>query len=164
MMAAWWNRLQPRERNMLAIGAIVCAISLAWAFVWHPLSRARTDAHTRVERARDDVAWMRSMTAQANELHTQGARGHAERQGKSLLALADASARAAGLSGALKRVEPTGGNGVRVSFEVANFDMLVEWLSQLARDYGVRVSDFSADKIEGLGLVNARVTLEESQR
>ena len=164
MIAAWWNRLQPRERNMLAIGGAVCAIMLAWAFVWHPLARARTDAHARVTRARDDVAWMRSMVGQANELHTQGAQGHAERQGKSLLALADASARAAGLSGALKRVEPTGGNSVRVSFEVANFDMLVDWLSQLARDYGVRVSDFSADKVEGLGLVNARVTLEESQR
>ena len=164
MTAAWWNRLQPRERNMLAIGGAVCAIMLAWAFVWHPLARARADMHARVTRARDDVAWMRSMVGQANELHTQGAQGHAERQGKSLLALADASARAAGLSGPLKRVEPTGGNSVRVTFEVANFDMLVDWLSQLARDYGVRVSDFSADKVEGLGLVNARITLEESQR
>jgi general secretion pathway protein M len=163
MIAQWWIGLQPRERNMLAIGGVVCAIMLAWAFVWHPLARARADAHARVERARDDVAWMRSMIPQANELRTQGARGHAERQGKSLLALADASARASGLSGALKRVEPSGGNSVRVSFEVANFDMLVDWLSQLARDYGVRVSDFSADKVEGLGLVNARVTLEEAQ-
>jgi general secretion pathway protein M len=164
VIAAWWNGLQPRERNMLGVGGFVCVVLLAWAFVWHPLARARTAAHTRVERARDDVTWMRSMLPQANELHAQGERGHVERQGKSLLALADASARAAGLSGALKRVEPTGGNSVRVSFEVASFDMLVDWLSQLARDYGVRVSDFSADKVEGLGIVNARVTLEEGQR
>jgi len=163
-MGTWWNALQPRERSMLAIGGVVCAILLAWAFVWHPLALARTGAHVRVERARDDVTWMRSMIGQANELHSQGSRGHVERQGKSLLALADASARSAGLSGALKRVEPTGGNSVRVSFEVANFDVLIEWLSQLARDYGVRVSDFSADKVEGIGLVNARVTLEEGQR
>jgi general secretion pathway protein M len=164
MMGTWWNALQPRERNMLAIGGVVCAILLTWAFVWHPLALARVGAHVRVERARDDVTWMRSMIGQANELHSQGSRGHVERQGKSLLALADASARSAGLSGALKRVEPTGGNSVRVSFEVANFDVLIEWLSQLARDYGVRVSDFSADKVEGIGLVNARVTLEEGQR
>ena len=163
MIAAWWNGLQPRERNMLVVGGVLCALLLAWAFVWHPLARARDDAHTRLAHARDDVAWMRSMVGPANELHAQGARGHVERQGKSLLALADASARAAGLSGALRRVEPTGGNSVRVSFDVAGFDMLVDWLSLLARDYGVRVSDFSADKVEGVGLVNARVTLEESQ-
>ena len=38
------------------------------------------------------------------------------------------------------------------------------WLEALARDYGVQVTDFSADKVEGLGLVNARVTLEDSKR
>jgi general secretion pathway protein M len=47
---------------------------------------------------------------------------------------------------------------------VANFDALVNWLDVLARDYGVQATDFSADKVEGLGLVNARVTLEDSER
>jgi len=59
------------------------------------------------------------------------------------------------------RVEPTGGNSVRVSFEVADFDALMNWLDALARDYGVQATDFSADKVEGLGLANARVTLED---
>jgi general secretion pathway protein M len=34
-------------------------------------------------------------------------------------------------------------------------------MDALARDYGVSVTDFSADKAEGLGLVNARVTLQD---
>ncbi len=164
MNVEWWNRLQPRERRMVAFGAVACVLLLGWAFVWHPLARARADLHARVERQREDVAWMRSVAGQASELHAQGAHGHAERQGKSLLALADVTARAAGLSGALKRVEPTGGNSVRVNFEVASFDMLADWLTQLTRDYGVRVTDFSTDKVEGLGLVNARVTLEDNTR
>jgi general secretion pathway protein M len=164
VIAKWWQGLQTRERQMIAFGGIACALLLGWAFAWHPLSRARADLRTQVERERSDVAWMRAASAQAGELHAQGARSHVERQGKSLLALADVTARATGLSGALKRVEPTGGNSVRVSFDVANFDMLVDWLTQLARDYGVRVSDLSVDKVEGLGLVNARVTLEESPR
>ncbi len=163
-MIAWWNGLQERERRMVLIGGAACVLLLGWAFIWHPLSRARADLHARVEHQRDDVAWMRSVAGRANELHAQGAQGHAERQGKSLLALADVTARGAGLSGALKRVEPTGGNSVRVSFDVAGFDMLVDWLTQIARDYGVRVTDLSVDKIEGLGLANARVTLEESPR
>ena len=58
--------------------------------------------------------------------------------------------------------DPRGGASVRVSFEVANFDQLMNWFDTLARDYSVQVRDFSADKVEGLGLVNARVTLEDS--
>lgn len=164
MIAAWWNGLQARERQMIAFGAIACVVLLGWAFIWQPLAEARARLRTRVDLERADVAWMRASSAQAGELHAQGARSHVERQGKSLLALADMTARSSGLSGALKRVEPTGGNSVRVSFEVANFDMLVDWLTQLSRDYGVRVSDLSADKVEGLGLVNARVTLEDNPR
>jgi len=48
-----------------------------------------------------------------------------------------------------------------VSFETANFDALIGWVDGLGRDYGVQATDFSADRVEGMGLVNARVLLEE---
>ena len=164
MIRAWWESLQARERRLLRIGAIVVALLLGWALLWYPLAHARSELDARVVHQREDVAWMRQALGEARELHGQGARGRADRQGKSLLALADVSARGAGLAAALKRVEPVGGNSVRVSFETANFDTLVDWLDGLGRDYGVQATDFSADKVEGLGLVNARVTLEDSTR
>lgn len=163
-MRAWWQGLQTRERRMLGIGAIVVAILLGWALLWHPLAQQRSRLIKRVDIQRDDLAWMHQALAQAREIHAQGTRGSISRQGKSLLALADGSARSAGLAGALRRVEPTGDNGVRVSFEVADFDALTQWLDALQRDYGVQVTDLSATKIEGLGLVNARVTLQDSQQ
>lgn len=164
MIAAWWAGLQPRERNVLAIGAIVVALLLGWALLWYPLAHARHELSARVARENADLTWMRQAQAQAHALHAQGSRGQVSRQGKSLLALADASARSAGLAGALKRVEPTGNDNVRVTFDVADFDALVNWLDALGRDYGVQVTDLSVDKVEGLGLVNARVTLRDSAR
>jgi len=164
MIAAWWNSRERRERYMLSVGAIAVALMLGWAFVWYPLTHARATLGTRVAQQREDLAWMRQHLATAQQLRAQGTRSSADRQGKSLLALADVSARSGGLNGALKRVEPTGGKSVRVSFEVADFDALMNWLDGLARDYGVQVTDFSADKVEGLGLVNARVMLEDSAR
>jgi len=161
-MRAWWSKLQARERRMLAIGGVLVALMLGYALLWYPLAHLRATLTTRVARQSDDLAWMRQHLAQAQGFKAQGARGRADRQGKSLLALADVSARGAGLAGALKRVEPTGGNSVRVSFEIADFDNLIDWLDSLGRDYGVQVTDFSADKVEGLGLVNARATLQDS--
>lgn len=164
MIGAWWRKLQAREQRMLGIGAVVVALLLGWALLWYPLARAHADLGKRVAQQRADLAWMRGALGEANQLHAQGSHGRAERQGKSLLALADVSARGAGLAAALKRVEPAGGKSVRVNFEVADFDALMNWLDALARDYGVQPTDFSADKVEGLGLVNARVTLEDSER
>jgi general secretion pathway protein M len=149
---------------MVAIGGVVVAAMLGWALLWYPLSHARGDLAVRVARQRDDLAWMQQALGETKSLRAQGAHARADRQGKSLLALADVSARGAGLTGALKRVEPAGGDSVRVNLEIADFDALMSWLDSLARDYGVQVTDFSADKVEGLGLVNARVTLEDSKR
>ncbi len=157
----WWQSRDARERRMLGIGAVASALLLGWAFVWHPLTVSRISLRERVQAQRADLAAMRAGAARVGELRSQSVRSKAERQGKSLLALADASARGQQLGNALKRVEPLGPKSVRVSLEGASFDSIAEWLDGLARDFGVTASEFSADRIEGVGLVNARVTLEE---
>jgi general secretion pathway protein M len=161
VIATWWQNQSGRDRRVLGIGAVVIALLLAWAFVWYPLARARAQLEVQVERAHTDLAWMRRASAELQTLRAKGARGQVDRQGKSLFALADVTARGAGLGAALKRVEPTGPKSVRASFESANFDALIGWVDALTRDYGVQIADFSADRVEGLGLVNARVVLEE---
>lgn len=162
MIGERWRSLQTRERRALVAGAIALAAILLWAFVWHPLAQARSELATDVSRQAADIAWMRQALNRVDRLKTRGSRGQVSRRGKSLLALADVSARGAGLGEALKRVEPTGGNSVRVTFETANFDALANWLDGLARDYGVQVSDLSVDKVPGIGLVDARVTLQDA--
>jgi general secretion pathway protein M len=161
VIAAWWRGLGERDRRILAIGTVVVVLLLGWAFVWYPLARAREQLQARVERERADLSWMRKSAGELATLRAKGARGQVDRQGKSLLALADVTARGAGLGGALKRDEPTGPKSVRVSFETANFDALIGWVDALGRDYSVQATDLSADRVDGVGLVNARVVLEE---
>ena len=161
MIAAWLQKLSARDRRVLAVGSIVVAVMIGWAFVWYPLARARTQLQARVQQERTDLAWMRASAGELATLRSKGARGQVDRQGKSLFALADVSARGAGLAAALKRVEPTGPKSVRVNLESANFDALIDWIDALARDYAVQTTDLSADRIDGIGLVNARVVLEE---
>ena len=82
-------------------------------------------------------------------------------------AIKKASERAAGLTRqllAFSRKQVLKPRRVDLNTLIADFDTLVNWLDALARDYGVQATDFSADKVEGLGLVNARVTLQDSKR
>lgn len=160
-MIAWWHRQSERDRRTLAGGAAIVVLLLGWVFVWHPLARAREQLRAQVARDRSDLAWMQQAAGELQALRARGAHGRVDRKGKSLLALADVTARGAGLEAALKRVEPAGPKSVRVSFETASFDALMAWIDGLSRDYGVQATDLSADKVEGMGLVNARVVLEE---
>src|SRR5262249_23094417 len=163
VIRAWWQGLQERERSVLAIGGALVALMLLWAFAWQPLGQARATLATRVAAQRDDLAQMRAISGDVADLRARGIRGGADRQGKSLLALADVTARdeKADLAAALKRVEPAGPKSVRVSFEAANFDALMRWVDNLSRAYGVQATDLSADRGDTAGIVNARVTLEE---
>lgn len=161
MMREWWNAREPRERRILLIGGAVTAVLLIWALVWYPLQRSRAELRLRVDTQRSDLQQMRSDSARVAQLRGLGARAKVERQGKSLLALADATARGAQLANELRRVEPVGPKSVRVSLEGASFDAVADWLDGLSRDFGVVATDLSADRAEGAGRVNARVTLEE---
>jgi general secretion pathway protein M len=163
MIGSWWQNLQTRERNMLSIGTVVIVAMLLWAFAWYPLSRARADLAKTVAAQRDDLAHMHAASVDITDLRARATRGGADRQGKSLLALADVTARdeKSGLGNTLKRVEPVGPKSVRVSFESASFDALMSWVDGLGRSYGVVATDLSADRAEGAGIVNARVTLED---
>jgi general secretion pathway protein M len=162
MISVWWKGLAPNERRMLGIGAIVAVLLLGWALVWHPLAAKRTELEQNVDNQRRDLAYVRVGAAEIERLRATGTRSRADRQGKSLLALADATARGDGLESALKRVEPAGARTVRVSFEGANFDALMRWVEGLSKGYGVETSDLSADRADGIGLVNARVTLQDA--
>ena len=162
MIAAWWRGLSANDRRMLRIGALIAIALLAWALIWHPLVAKRAQLQQDVDNQRRALAYVRTGAAEIRGQQAAGTRSRADRQGKSLLALADATARGDGLEGALKRVEPVGSKSVRVTFDGASFDALVGWIEALSRNYGVEASDLSADRADGIGLVNARVTLQDA--
>lgn len=162
MIRAWWQALAGNERRMLAFGGLAAALLLGWALLWHPLARRQAELRQEVDNQRRDLAYVRLGAAEVAQLRMLGTRSRGDREGKSLLALADATARAAGLEGALKRVEPVGARSVRVSFEAVNFDALVQWIESLSKTFAVQASDFSADRADGIGLVNARVILQDA--
>jgi len=161
MLKSWWQQRQERERQILIIAGISIVFLLLWAFGWHPLSRSRALLRQTIATQQETLATMQTESAEIQRLRAKGVRGKVERQGKSLLALADATARDTSLTTSLKRVEPISEKSVRVNFESADFDTLITWLESLSRDFGVQPTDFSAERVEGVGLVNARVTLEE---
>ena len=161
-MRAWWNGLAGREQRMVAIGGFAVVLMLAWAFVWHPLVVKRAELRDAVEAQQRDLAFVRVAAADVDRLRATGKQGRRDRQGRSLLALADATARSGGLGDALKRVEPAGAKTVKVAFESARFDALVGWIKALAASYGVEAVELSVDRAEGVGFVNARVTLQDA--
>ncbi len=157
VLREFWAGLAPRDRRVLVLGAGALLLIGLWLLAWEPLREARDAARVRATAAQADLAYMRAVLPQLQVGNNAGT----QHDGRSLLALADATARTSGVGEALLRVEPISGTQVRVYFEGVGFDALVDWLQQLQAGHGVSPGDFSATRT-GVGRVDARVVLERA--
>lgn len=155
-MDEWLQRLSPRERRTVTIGAVVALLILIAAIVL-PLDRAVARAAERVERKRADLAWIRSVAPELAAAGPVVARSGPQQE--SLVVLIDRAARESGLGESLTSSQPSGDGALRVRLERAPFDSMVAWLARLAQQHGVQVELATVDGADEPGLVTATVTL-----
>lgn len=159
-MKDWLEGLESRERLMLIAGIVLLALLLFYAMVLAPLRSGYHALQENVSGQRATAVWMQESAQTIQRL--RGSSGAAAKGlgGRSLLAVTDSTARAGGLGSALKRVEPEGGNSVRVWLEGAPFDILIRWLGTLSTQHGVAADSVTLERNEAVGRVNVRLTLE----
>ena len=145
---------------MLAAGAVLLALLLFYTLVLAPLSSGYNSLKQSVGEQQATVAWMQESAQTIKRLKGSGGGAVQGLGGRSLLAVTDSTARAGSLGPALKRVEPEGSNSVRVWLEGAPFDVFIKWLATLSNQHGVVASSVTLERIEAVGQVNARLTLE----
>lgn len=80
----------------------------------------------------------------------------------SLVVLVDRTTREAGLGPYLRRSQPDGASGVRLRFENAPFDALLEWLIDAQSRHALHATTASFDPSGEPGRVNANLALSRS--
>ena len=158
-MKAWLESLELRERMMLAAGSVLLVLFLLYILVWSPIHSGYNTLRDSVEAQRMTALWMQESAQTLTRLKRSSGRAAQGLGGRSLLSVADSTARAGGLGSALKRVEPEGSDSVRVWLDGASFDVLVKWLGMLSTQHGVDAETVTLERSGTAGRVNARLTL-----
>ena len=161
-MKAWLDKLDPRERLMVTVGAVLLVLFLIYILVWSPLHSGYDSLRNTVATQRTTAQWMQVSAQTLKGLKRNSGRAVQGLGGRSLLSVADSTARAGGLGPALKRVEPEGSDNVRVWLDGASFDVVVKWLGTLSTIHGVNAETATLERSGGAGRVNARLTLQAS--
>jgi len=159
-MIEYWRRLQARERRMMGFAIVMIALVLAWTLIWEPLHDARGELADQLASQRALVDWLDRVAPEVQRLRRERAPGRTL-SGQSTLAVIDQGARAAGLAGALKRIEPGTGEEVRVVFEQASFPDLMRWLTATVAQRPLAVTRLTADRA-GPGRVDSVVVLRRT--
>lgn len=159
-MKSWWAGLASRERVVLGGGATLLALMLIYLMVWEPIAIQREQLRSDISGLSADLAWMQQVAVQVkSHASQQSNQPSAGAVGGSVLTLVEVSARAAGLHGALERVQPEE-QGARLWFTDTGFDGLLRWLGELELRHGLRVSQLAVDAGNAPGMVTARIKLE----
>lgn len=146
----WYRTLEPREQRLVFWGGIAAVVLAVLSSVM-ALGRAVDRAEARVERKREDLAWMQAVAPRLGAVVAPS--------DESLAVLVDRTARDAGLGQAVTGAEPSGESGLRVKLEGGSFDQMVVWLGQLQQTQGVSVESANVTRADGAGLVNASLVL-----
>lgn len=161
-MKARWQALAPRERRWVGVAGAVLAVAVLWVGIWEPLDQHRDDLRDRVAANRALADWLAELDPGA--LRATAPNRAPDRSpdrsldGRSPLAVIDQTARAAGLAGALVRIEPGATGEIRVVLQQAEFPALMGWLVELVEQRPFEVTELRADRAE-VGRVDATLVL-----
>lgn len=153
-----WQQLELRQRRLIGLAGLVLVVALVYVWIWEPLAQAREAERERIAQQQTLLNWLEAVSPMAERLR-DNSRSSRDLDGRSLLGLADETARAAGLAGAMARIEPTGDEEVRVWLEGADFISVMGWLEEFSRSRPVQVDQLQIDGTGNEGQVNVRVTL-----
>jgi general secretion pathway protein M len=158
MMRDWWEQLAPRERIMVSVCGVFISVALIWSMVIRPV-------YSGSAQLKEEVASKQAQLANLQELAGRIAPSSpgqpTTRRGSndSIVVVIDRTTRERSLADYLKRNQPEGDSGVRLRFEGAPFDPLVEWLGELNQAYGMITVSASFDEA-GPGRVNCSIVLQ----
>jgi type II secretory pathway component PulM len=143
----WYAGLAERERRIAIWGGGAAVLLLFVGLVWQ-LGTSVTKAEERVERRRQDLAYIEAATPMIQSMP-------AARPGESLTIAVDRMAREGGLSEQLAGIEPAANGALRARFTAASFDSLMLLLARLQKERGAQAETATVAASGATGLVDA---------
>jgi general secretion pathway protein M len=154
----WFYSLKPRERVLVAGGAVLIVLVVLYLFALAPFYKSVNARAGRVAQKEGDLAFMRSVAGEVIAL-SANAPAPVSNPNESLVVLIDRSARECGLGAALTGQTPSGEHGIRVRLEMAEFDKLMVCLGNLQQTHAVSIDSATIDRTAKPGFVNASLIL-----
>jgi len=143
----------------MVIGGAIALLVLSIYFLgWEPFVSGLHDLQESTQRKQLDLAWMQNAAKEVKQLQATQTAPVRFSSGQSLLGVIDRSAKSKQLGDSMKRVQPDGTSKARVWLENAKFDVVVGWLEELERRYGVGIETITFEKQDEDGLVDARIS------
>ncbi|MBT8444143.1 MAG: type II secretion system protein M [Gammaproteobacteria bacterium] len=160
-MKEWFDQLESRERMLVMIAGGLALFTLIVMLGVRPIMNQNKRSHELVADKRELLAELSDVAARLGP-QRGGPQTGASDSSQSLVLVIDQSTRGSGLAQHLKRNQPDGTSSIRLRFENAPFDTLINWLQGLQNQHGISVTSANIDMASAAGRVNCNLTLSRA--
>jgi len=157
----WLDTLESREKRIVIGGGIALVIILFYLLIWDPVVSRHDEQQLLNNSQRQLHSWIKNAGAEISSLQSAGSSSATRFKNQSISSLADRSARTTGVKGFISKIEQNK-NDVKVILKDADFDLIINWLTDLENKYGITSSQIKIERSKEDGAVNANITLERT--
>ncbi|THB70164.1 MAG: hypothetical protein D6B28_09990 [Gammaproteobacteria bacterium] len=156
-----WAELEVFHKFTLSIGIIAAVVLTYWFAVIGTINKKSDDLEARIESWHSIYVWMQDAVPRIKAYQdSDSAKGVSD---KKIHTLVSETVNRYRLKNAVKKIDKTGTNAVKVSFDDAPFDTVIQWISYLKNTYKVSTVSATIKKSKTRGMVNGALTLEAPQ-
>ncbi len=158
----FWSQLESRERMIVSIGSIIVVLILFYALILQPWHRAISHMEQVLPNKRTDLVWMREQAKFLSDGSIKRTTNQVKGGNQSLLSILEQTARQNNVRQSIQQMVPgRNANEVSVVLEQANFNQWVRWIDALFIQYGVNITQLTAEKTDDEpNIADIRVTFD----
>jgi general secretion pathway protein M len=151
----FWSERAPRERALLACGALAVALVALYLFLWQPGLAASQRLAATLPKLRAQVELMR---AQQSEIAALRKSTGTAAQGGDLRIVLQSSVGRAPFGKSVQRIDAASGDRATVLVASADFDDWLRWVAEAQREAAARLERCRISALDTPGLVRAEAT------
>lgn len=156
MLAAFWQERNPRERNILTVGAAFLLLALVYLLFINPALSGRAQLEKSLPQLRQQSAELQALARQATELNAASTTPAAPVTKESIEA-----------DLARRNIKPqsvlVSGDMIKLDLQGASFAAIVSWLDDMQKTARSSLVEGKFDAQSAVDTVNATLTLRQQK-
>ncbi len=157
-----WSELEAFHKLSISLGVVVSIFLIYFIVIINPINNKSSELEAKIDSWSSIYVWMQENTPKIKAFQesskSKGAVGE-----KKIHTLVSETVNKYRLKDSIKKIDKTGSRAVKVSFNNAPFDTVIQWINFLKKNYSVSTVSAAIKKSNGIGTVDGAITLEAAE-
>lgn len=158
-MKDWWMNLAIREKQTLALGAVLVGIFIIYAIIFAPLSSSVGNLREKIHKNQMLLTWMQESDKRIQFLEKKPQTAP-EKSSASLLSIVQDDINQNPIAKTVSQLQQADSDTIQLHLQAVSFDNMIKWLATLCQQQHLAVNQLTITNGTAIGVVDAELRLQ----